>query len=389
MGEPFRIPRSVVLWIFIIATATPIAAHPVAQGAMDILVMPDSVIIAARVANEQVFVAEALGTGRSTPANLNEAWLRHGDYLLEHIRVSADDVPLAGRVVDVRPPATSAADARTSYEFRFDFPKDKLQPRRVVFHQDVLNEIQFAPGNRWEATYVVRLGQKGGPVHEGLLFTAQQALAIDCDWSTPPTESAAAVLNKSHLFREYLHHGVMHILTGYDHLLFIAALVLAAVTFMDLAKVVTAFTLAHTITLTLSVLDLVRLSSRIVEPMIAASIVVVALQNVFWPERSRGWTRYALAFAFGLFHGLGFAGGLLAAMEAMPGIAIVLAIVAFSIGVELGHSAVVAPLFAALRLGDVFTGRDREPRHTAGWAVRLGSAAIGFAGMFYLVASLR
>jgi hydrogenase/urease accessory protein HupE len=181
----------------------------------------------------------------------------------------------------------------------------------------------------------------------------------------------------------------MHILTGYDHLLFIAALVLAAVTFMDLVKVVTAFTLAHTITLTLSVLDLVRLSSRIVEPMIAASIVVVAMQNLFWPERSRGWTRYALAFAFGLFHGLGFAGGLLAAMEAMPGIAVVLAIVAFSIGVELGHSAVVAPLFAALRLGNFFTRRDREPRQTAGWAVRLGSAAIGFAGMFYLFASLR
>jgi hypothetical protein len=120
-----------------------------------------------------------------------------------------------------------------------------------------------------------------------------------------------------------------------------------------------------------------------------ASIVVVAVQNVFWPERSRGWSRYLLAFAFGLFHGLGFAGGLLAAMEAMPGIALVLAIVAFSIGVELGHSVVVAPLFALVKMGQFVTSRRPGLGKARWWGLRLGSAAIGFAGMFYLVASLR
>ena len=102
----------------------------------------------------------------------------------------------------------------------------------------------------------------------------------------------------------------MHILTGYDHLLFVSALVLAATGIWDLIKVVSAFTLAHTLTLTLSVFNIVTLSERIVEPMIAASIICVAVQNVFWPERSRGWTRLGIAFAFGLFHGLGFGRGL-------------------------------------------------------------------------------
>ena len=127
---------------------------------------------------------------------------------------------------------------------------------------------------------------------------------------------------------------MMHILTGWDHLLFMSALVLAAVTFGDLVKVVTAFTLAHTITLTLSVLDIVRLSPRIVEPMIAASIVFVAVQNVFWPKRTRGWGRMAVAFGFGLFHGLGFAGGFSRRCKGLPGLAISIAIAAFSLGVE-------------------------------------------------------
>src|SRR5205807_1459282 len=78
------------------------------------------------------------------------------------------------------------------------------------------------------------------------------------------------------------------------------------------------FTVAHTLTLALSVLNIVTLGERVVEPMIAASIVFVAVQNVFWPRQSRGWTRLAVAFAFGLFHGLGFAGGLKEAMAGMP-----------------------------------------------------------------------
>src|SRR5262249_54941672 len=144
--------------------------------------------------------------------------------------------------------------------------------------------------------------------------------------------------------------GFMHIMAGWDHLLFVGALVLAVATLWDLVKVITAFTLAHTITLTLAVLDLVRLPERVVEPMIAASIVLVALQNLFWPERSRGASRLLTAFFFGLFHGLGFAGGLLEAMAGMQGSTVGIAIAAFSVGVELGHQTVVLPMFALLKL---------------------------------------
>jgi hydrogenase/urease accessory protein HupE len=250
-----------------------------------------------------------------------------------------------------------------------------------------LNEIDFAPGNRWEATYVVGSTTENGGGADGLLLTSQDPVEI-----RPATASAAhdePRLDQWALAGAYLRHGVMHILTGYDHLLFMAALVLAVVTFVDLIKVVTAFTVAHTITLTLSVLNVVRLSSQIVEPMIAASIVVVALQNILWPERSRGAGRLAIAFGFGLFHGLGFAGGLLEAMEGLPGVAVATAIAAFSVGVELGHQAVVLPIFTALKLwrprDTSVTGKARLTHP----ALRLGSGAICLAGVVYFVAALR
>jgi hydrogenase/urease accessory protein HupE len=191
------------------------------------------------------------------------------------------------------------------------------------------------------------------------------------------------------LFRDYFVHGVRHILTGYDHLLFISALVLAATTLWDLIKVVTAFTLAHTITLTLAALRLVHLPEHVVEPLISASIVFVALQNVFWPKNSRGVMRLAAAFFFGLFHGLGFAGGLLEAMQEMHGSTILLAIVAFSLGVEAGHQLVVIPLFSTLKLIR-HTRENAESKDRFSMAVqRLGSVAISVAGLFYLFVALR
>jgi hydrogenase/urease accessory protein HupE len=181
-------------------------------------------------------------------------------------------------------------------------------------------------------------------------------------------------------------HGVRHILTGYDHLLFLGALVLAAVTFWDLFKVVTAFTVAHSITLTLSALRLVHLSDRVVEPTIAASIVFVALQNVFWLGKARGWTRLVVAFVFGLFHGLGFAGGLLDVMHQMPTAAVLLAILGFSLGVEAGNQIVLIPLFGSMRLARRMRP-DAEPRFAMAFQ-RTGSAVILVAGVYYLGVAL-
>ena len=103
--------------------------------------------------------------------------------------------------------------------------------------------------------------------------------------SAPTLTSWLDTTGSESLFKAFFYQGIRHILTGYDHLLFVTALVLAATTLWDLIKVVSAFTLAHTITLTLAAMNLIHLPERVVEPLIAASIVFVAIQNVFWPRK--------------------------------------------------------------------------------------------------------
>jgi len=222
------------------------------------------------------------------------------------------------------------------------------------------------------------------------LLSRQQPFVFDCDWnSAAPSSVATAPLDRGRMVQQYVRHGIGHILSGYDHLLFVCALVLGAVTFWDLIKVVTAFTLAHTITLTLSVLNIVRLPSHIVEPMIAGSIVFVAVTNLLWPQRSRGWVRLATAFFFGLFHGLGFAGGLLEAMDGLSGIAVGVAIAAFSLGVELGHQMVVLPVFFGLKLARATRPDDAGRERLSLATMRAGSLLVCLAGTLYLIAALR
>jgi hypothetical protein len=347
-----------------------VAAHPVAQGALDVVVFPERVSVTARVSMEEVLVAAAYGAQKTT--SVLEMMRAHGDYLLAHFRVAADGRQLDGRVVKV----PEQADGRPVYELEYRWVGGA--PARIVFQQDALREFEFAPGNPWEANYVVRIERHGGSAIEGLLLSSARSLAVDLNRMT-------SGVDRARMAREYVHHGIMHILSGYDHLLFIAALALGVATLWDLVKVVSAFTVAHSITLTLSVFNIVRLPENIVEPMIAASIVFVALQNVIVPERSRGAGRLCVAFFFGLFHGLGFAGGLLSAMEGMAGLAVGLAILAFSAGVEIGHQMVVLPIFGALT-----TARRLAPPAALVpvRVVRYGSAGIFAAGIFYLVAAL-
>ena len=136
-------------------------------------------------------------------------------------------------------------------------------------------------------------------------------------------------------------------------------------------------------------LNIVRLPSHIVEPMISASIVFVAVQNIVAPSQARGWTRLAAAFFFGLFHGLGFAGGLLDAMAGLPSLAIGTAIFAFSLGVEFGHQCVVLPVFGGLKIAEHYSHSDFSAARMRLLVERYGSAAISLAGMFYLIVALR
>jgi hydrogenase/urease accessory protein HupE len=127
--------------------------------------------------------------------------------------------------------------------------------------------------------------------------------------------------------------GVEHILTGYDHLLFLFALLAGAANFWRVLGIASMFTLAHSITLSLAVLGLVHAPAAVVEPLIAVSIIWVAVENMLGAGRL--WRRFAVAFVFGLVHGLGFADAL--SPLALTGWPLVSALAGFNLGVELAR----------------------------------------------------
>jgi hydrogenase/urease accessory protein HupE len=367
----------VAILVGVLAGARPVCAHPVAQGALDVDILTDRIAVRATVSTEEVLVA-AVGSTREG-ASMLEMLRGHGAYLLAHVQLTADGHPLDGRVRGV----PEAIEPRPTYEL--EYPVSGGPPARLTLHEDVLREQEFAPGNPWEASYVVRIARDGAPVIEGLPLSFREPLSVDCRRGAAET-FGARWSERAEIALAFVRHGVRHILFGYDHLLFVTALVLAVANVWELVGVISAFTLAHTLTLTLATLDLVRLPTAVVEPMIAASIVIVAVQNVTWPRQSHGWNRSLVAFAFGLFHGLGFAGGLRDAMGGMPVERAALAIAAFSVGVEVGHQMVVLPAFGARRLLRAATD---DAIHLDRLAQRYGSAAISVAGLVYFVAALR
>lgn len=147
--------------------------------------------------------------------------------------------------------------------------------------------------------------------------------------------------------RRFLLLGVEHIATGYDHILFLLALLLIGGGFRKLVGIVTAFTVAHSVTLALATLDIVTLPTRLVESAIALSIAWVAFENVVL-DRSHG--RWRITFAFGLVHGFGFA-SILRAMR-LPARNLAASLVSFNLGVEAGQVVVVLlayPLIVAVQ----------------------------------------
>jgi hypothetical protein len=230
------------------------------------------------------------------------------------------------------------------------------------------------------------------PQHRGLLRVGTGAASQPLTFSD--TEQDLHVvpheLSAWRPFTAMVRQGVSHIAQGYDHLLFLIALLLTAVlvqktdgsstpvasfrtALWDVARIVTAFTVAHSITLSLASTRLVSLPSRVVESAIAISVVVAAANNL---RRFLGKDRWIAAFALGLLHGFGFSSTLLDL--GLPKDGLIVSLLGFNVGVELGQLAVVAlflPVAFALR-GTILY------RH---WLLKGGSVAIALVAGVWLV----
>ncbi len=172
--------------------------------------------------------------------------------------------------------------------------------------------------------------------------------------------------------------GVHHILSGLDHILFVLGLALLGGGWKTILKVLTAFTVAHSLTLIAASTGSIHGNPRIVEPLIALSIVALAIEGMRRKEeRYNIWSRIAIAFGFGLIHGFGFAGGLIGL--GLQGNQLVRNLLSFSVGIELGQIAILVP---GLLLLVLVSRAGKERAHMFSLAT---SVCVGMIGCFWFV----
>jgi len=182
----------------------------------------------------------------------------------------------------------------------------------------------------------------------------------------------------------YLRLGIEHIWTGVDHLLFILALMILVKGTRRLIATVTAFTVAHSITLAGATLGFVHVSQQPVEACIALSVVFVASEIIHARQGSQGLTErwpWIVAFAFGLLHGFGFAGALNAV--GLPQTAIPVALLFFNVGVEIGQLLFIAAILCLMSLGRWLMRRAAIPQPA--WTWRVAPYSIGGVAAFWMI----
>ena len=259
----------------------------------------------------------------------------------------------------------SRLDGNNNVEVRLDFGTTTFSSLEI---QSKLI-ASLALGHR---QYLEVQNLRGKTIFERLLSAAANRATMQ----RPHTDASTAGLEAVRSFTNFLCLGVKHILTGYDHLLFLFGLLVVARGFASSLGIITSFTIAHSITLAVATLHPVQIPSRIVEPLIAASIVFVGIENLLRGDIPTA--RRMVAFGFGLIHGFGFASALREAGIGSGTGGILLPLFSFNLGVELGQIMV-----AALALPIIWKLRE-NPMFIARWAPAC-SAAVVLLGSFWFV----
>jgi hydrogenase/urease accessory protein HupE len=345
--KPSPLPLAITL---ISLTTIVVSAHDPGLSTLDVAVSDRVVSVTVSMSAPDVALAvQALHT--NTPEALRA-------FARDSVHLTFDDHALAPARDEVVP-----GDGGTRVHLSYDLPiGEASSTNRLTIASDIPKRL--ARGHRELLT--VKNGR--GANTESLLDARSDPVAVE-------VTGATGWLSRTSSFLAF---GVHHILTGYDHLVFLAGLILAACSFRQLLVALTAFTAAHSVSLALVVIAGVRAPSSIVEPLIAASIAWVGLENLF---REQPRTRWIVVFGFGLIHGFGFADALIELGFGTTIADIATALVSFNGGVEIGQLAA-----AAAMLPFVWLIRSRPT-----WRTRLVPACsllIAIAGGYWLIERL-
>ena len=246
-------------------------------------------------------------------------------YVQKGLRIDVDAKPLKMEILSMKVAQRSSTNAVV---FQLRFTADEVIEQFNLHYNLVFDD---APAHT--STLIVRSGEN---LQNDIIDSANRDILINL-----PQPKIGAVLWK------YFKLGIEHILTGYDHLLFLLSLVLIASRFKDALKIVTAFTIAHSITLFLVASGRIYVISHWVEALIAVTICYVAVENLFVQKAKWRWILTAI---FGLIHGMGFAGAL--AETGLPKRNLLGSLLTFNLGVETGQLLIlclVLPLLLWLR----------------------------------------
>jgi hydrogenase/urease accessory protein HupE len=283
------------------------------------------------------------------------------------LTIHADNRPLGLRSLSVKPSDPN------SVHFLLEFAYSKAGELRIsapVLASLPRGHKQFC--SVFDADTVLAEGLLSADASD---LTVNLHASADGNQQGTPAGYKQATSAGSNSISRFLLLGVEHILTGYDHLAFLLALLLAGGSLRHNAKTITSFTVAHSLTLALAATGVLNIPPAIVEPVIAASIVFVGLENLF---RRRIAERWVVTFVFGLIHGLGFASALRELGIGGFGVGVVIPLFSFNLGVELAQitiAALVLPLIWRLEKRPTFTLRH----------VPALSLLITFAGVYWLL----
>lgn len=331
----------VIAWLLL---SLPAWAHKPSDSYLSLAVQRDHIEGQWDIALRDLDNAIGLDSDGSGEITWGEVRNKHDEivsYALSHLDLSAGEQPCKAQVLEqLIDHHTDGAYSVLRFRSECEGPIDRLRADyRLLFDIDAQ--------------------------HKGLLRLTQGGQTITAIFSrdSPAQEFSVAERSRWTESMQFIREGTWHIWLGFDHVLFLLALLLPAVlvrveghwqavtdfsaVWWNVIKIVTAFTLAHSLTLSLAALDVVRLPSRLVESTIAASVVLAGLGNLFPMMTSRRWM---IAFGFGLIHGFGFAAVL--TDLGLPQNSLLLSLISFNVGVEIGQLAIVAaflPLAYALR----------------------------------------
>jgi len=336
----FRLFRVLVfICVFIVVAVLSTFAHDPGLSYLELNIGAKQTSVKLTFAREEIAAIIPIDTDQDSQITQTEIDAARAP--IEELARRAIVINVDGR--DLQPTSVSAF-LGDSNALHFNLLYPALTEGRLKISAPLLGRL--ARGHRQFLTVYDQAGRK---LSEKLLDAHNNQFESGLDSPSSPNDRPNA-------FGQFFWLGVEHILSGFDHLAFLFALLIVGSTLREAAKIITSFTVAHSITLAIATFNLVNLPSGIVEPLIALSIIYVGVENLFRREVKKRWL---LTFGFGLVHGFGFASVLREMGIGAQGSAAI-PLLSFNLGVEAGQIAIAAfilPLIWKLKSHQTFALR--------------------------------